>query len=65
MCIRDRVTPGVRSQGADTGDQKRVATPAAAVAAGATYIVVGREVTRSEDPKGSAERIAFDIAPKR
>jgi orotidine-5'-phosphate decarboxylase len=59
------VTPGVRSQGADTGDQKRVATPAAAVAAGATYIVVGREVTRSEDPKGSAERIAFDIAPKR
>ena len=44
------VTPGVRSRGADTGDQKRVATPAEAVRDGADYVVVGRQVTRAADP---------------
>lgn len=56
------VTPGVRSAGADTGDQKRVATPAAAVAAGATYLVIGREVTRAADPRAAAQRIVTDLA---
>jgi len=44
------VTPGVRLPGGDTHDQNRVATPAAAVAAGASHLVVGRAVTRAEDP---------------
>jgi len=42
------VTPGVRSAGAGKGDQKRVATPAEAIAAGATYLVIGRQITRAE-----------------
>jgi orotidine-5'-phosphate decarboxylase len=44
------VTPGVRSRGAAAGDQKRVATPAEAMRDGASYVVVGRQVTRSVDP---------------
>jgi orotidine-5'-phosphate decarboxylase len=56
------VTPGVRSAGADQGDQKRVATPAEAIAAGADYIVVGREITRAADPAAAARRILADIA---
>jgi orotidine-5'-phosphate decarboxylase len=44
------ITPGVRSAGAAKGDQKRVATPAEAVRDGASYIVVGRQVTRAADP---------------
>lgn len=51
------VTPGVRSAGASKGDQKRVATPAEAIAAGANHLVIGREITRSEDPRRAAERI--------
>jgi orotidine-5'-phosphate decarboxylase len=51
------VTPGVRSAGAAVHDQKRVATPAEALAAGADYLVVGREVTRDTDPRCAAERI--------
>ncbi len=55
------VTPGVRSAGADPGDQKRVATPAEAVAAGADYLVIGREITRAADPRSSSERIIMDL----
>jgi len=44
------VTPGVRSRGASTGDQKRVATPAEAVHDGADYVVIGRQVSRAADP---------------
>jgi len=44
------VTPGVRSRGASAGDQKRVATPAEALRDGASYVVVGRQVTRAADP---------------
>jgi len=51
------VTPGVRSAGANQGDQKRVATPSEAIAAGANYLVIGREITRAADPREAAERI--------
>lgn len=51
------VVPGVRSAGADHGDQKRVATPAAAMEAGANYLVVGREITRATEPSAAAEFI--------
>jgi orotidine-5'-phosphate decarboxylase len=55
------VTPGVRSAGAEKGDQKRVATPAEAIADGASYLVIGREITRAEDPGEAARRIVGDI----
>lgn len=55
------VTPGVRSAGADQGDQKRVATPAEALANGASYLVVGRQITRAQDPKTEAESIRREI----
>jgi orotidine-5'-phosphate decarboxylase len=55
------VTPGVRSRTAATGDQKRVATPSDAVQAGADYVVVGREVTRAEDPESEVRRIMEEI----
>jgi len=56
------VNPGVRSAGASAGDQKRVATPAEAIAAGADYIVVGRQVTRAADPRGELQRILEEVA---
>jgi orotidine-5'-phosphate decarboxylase len=55
------LNPGVRSAGSSTGDQKRVATPAEAVAAGADYIVIGRQVTRSKDPRGETLRILEEV----
>jgi orotidine-5'-phosphate decarboxylase len=55
------VTPGVRSPGAGGGDQKRVATPAEAMAAGADYLVIGRQVTRAADPRAEFLRIAGEI----
>ena len=45
------VTPGIRPQGAGAGDQKRVMTPAEAIAAGADHIVVGRPVSEADDPE--------------
>ncbi len=56
------VTPGVRPAGAALGDQKRVATPAAALAAGADHIVVGRPVWAAPDPRGAAQAILAEIA---
>ena len=56
------VTPGVRPAGAAAGDQKRVATPAAAIADGADYLVVGRPITQDRDPRAAAERIVAEIA---
>jgi orotidine-5'-phosphate decarboxylase len=55
------VTPGVRSAGADHGDQKRVATPAQAIADGASYLVIGRQVTRAKDPAAEVDRILMEI----
>lgn len=51
------VTPGVRSANASAGDQKRVATPEEALAAGANYLVMGRQITRAADPRAEVEGI--------
>jgi orotidine-5'-phosphate decarboxylase len=56
------VTPGVRSAGSAKGDQKRVATPFEAIRDGADYLVIGRQVTRAEDPRGACEAILAEIA---
>jgi orotidine-5'-phosphate decarboxylase len=56
------VTPGVRPAGSALGDQKRVMTPAEAIAAGADHLVVGRPVTQANDPRAAAERIVAEIA---
>ncbi len=56
------VTPGIRPAGAAAGDQKRIATPAAAIAAGADYLVVGRPVIAAPDPKAAAAAIVAEIA---
>lgn len=56
------VTPGVRSAGASKGDQKRVATPAEAIHDGASYLVIGRQVTRSPDPAAAVRQIRDEIA---
>ena len=55
------VTPGVRPAGADLGDQKRVATPANAIANGADHIVVGRPVWQADDPHSAAQAIVSEI----
>jgi orotidine-5'-phosphate decarboxylase len=56
------VTPGVRPAGADAGDQKRVATPAEALKAGASHLVVGRPITAAPDPRAAALTIAGEMA---
>jgi orotidine-5'-phosphate decarboxylase len=56
------VTPGIRPAGAAAGDQKRIMTPARAIAAGADYLVVGRPVVEAADPKAAAEMIVAEIA---
>jgi orotidine-5'-phosphate decarboxylase len=55
------VTPGIRPAGAEVGDQKRVMTPARAIAAGADYLVVGRPITGAADPRAAAEAIQAEI----
>lgn len=55
------VTPGVRPAGAELGDQKRVMTPAKAIAAGSDYLVVGRPIMAAGDPKAAAEAIVAEI----
>lgn len=59
------VTPGVRPAGSEPGDQARVATPAAAIAAGASHIVVGRPITGSGDPAAMFEAIAGEVTGAR
>ena len=55
------VTPGVRPAGAASGDQKRIATPASAIGAGADHIVVGRPIWAAPDPRGAARAILDEL----
>lgn len=55
------VTPGVRPQGSQKGDQSRVATPAEALAAGADYLVIGRPITQADDPVQALEAIIGEM----
>ncbi|MEM1112150.1 MAG: orotidine-5'-phosphate decarboxylase [Pseudomonadota bacterium] len=55
------VTPGIRLAGDDAGDQRRVLTPSAAIAAGADYLVIGRSITASTDPQAALERVIGEI----
>jgi orotidine-5'-phosphate decarboxylase len=55
------VTPGIRPAGSDTHDQSRIATPAAAFAAGASHIVIGRPVTGAADPVLAFEAIVSGL----
>jgi len=55
------VVPGIRPAGAETGDQKRVMTPAEALAAGADWLVIGRPITGAPDPVAAAQAIAADL----
>lgn len=54
------VVPGIRPAGAETEDQKRIATPAWAVKTGADILVVGRPITRADDPVAAADAIAAE-----
>ncbi|MFP4273867.1 MAG: orotidine-5'-phosphate decarboxylase [Paracoccaceae bacterium] len=56
------VTPGVRPAGADKGDQKRVATPARAIADGADHIVVGRPIWQARDPRSAAQAVLAELS---
>ncbi|AGT07248.1 orotidine-5'-phosphate decarboxylase [Paracoccus aminophilus] len=55
------VTPGVRPAGTAAGDQKRIETPASAIAAGADHLVVGRPIWQAADPRAAAEAIVAEI----
>jgi orotidine-5'-phosphate decarboxylase len=56
------ITPGIRPRGGDAGDQARVVTPAQAIEAGASHIVVGRPITAAQDPAAAARVIVQEIA---
>ena len=56
------VIPGVRPAGSDAGDQKRTATPAEVVRGGATHLVIGRPISRADDPGAAFDLIAAEIA---
>ena len=56
------VTPGVRPAGAASGDQKRIATPQAAIRDGADHIVVGRPIVQARDPRAAAQQILAELA---
>ena len=55
------VTPGVRPAGSAVGDQKRIATPAAAIAAGASKLVIGRPITAADDPVAAFDAICAEL----
>lgn len=55
------VTPGIRPAGGDLNDQQRVATPAEAIAAGASHVVIGRPITHSADPARAANAIIAEM----
>lgn len=54
------ITPGIRPAGVDHGDQARVVTPADAIGAGSSLLVVGRPVTAADDPRAAAQAIAAE-----
>jgi orotidine-5'-phosphate decarboxylase len=56
------VTPGIRLDAGPSGDQARVVTPAAAIAAGASHLVVGRPITAASEPRAAAGRFVDEIA---
>ncbi len=56
------VTPGIRPAGADKGDQKRVMTPADALKAGSSHLVVARPIVKADDPKAAAQAILAEMA---
>lgn len=55
------VTPGIRLAGGDAGDQKRIMTPVAAINNGADYLVIGRSITKAEDPNAILTNIIDEI----
>ena len=57
------VTPGVRPSGSASGDQKRIMTPARAIAAGADHLVIGRPIMEAADPESVVESVLAEIAP--
>ena len=56
------VIPGIRPAGAETGDQRRIATPGDALRDGASYLVVGRPITQAGDPAAAVEAIVAEMA---
>jgi orotidine-5'-phosphate decarboxylase len=56
------VVPGIRPATASAGDQKRIATPAEAIQAGASYLVVGRPITQAAEPARAAKAILNEMA---
>jgi len=59
------VTPGVRPAGSESHDQQRIATPAQAIANGASHIVVGRPITHASDPAAAAQAIISEMEKAR
>ena len=55
------ITPGIRPRGAEKGDQQRTATPASAIAAGASKLVIGRSITEAKDPCATFEEIVNEL----
>ena len=55
------VTPGVRPKGAAVGDQKSIATPASAIGAGASMLVIGRPITQADDPVEAYEAVVREL----
>jgi orotidine-5'-phosphate decarboxylase len=60
-----KVTPGIRPEGEEAGDQQRVATPEEAIRRGADLLVIGRPITRADDPQAAAEAVAASVRADR